>query len=65
MSRFKTGLWKGLLVAVVVPVLMVLAMPVRALMLDKSESSPTPSADTALVSGSVTVKRTGAITFTD
>jgi len=54
MSRFKTGLWKGLLVAVVVPVLMVLAMPVRALMLDKSESSPTPSADTALVSGSVT-----------
>jgi len=54
MSKFRTGLWKGLLVAVVVPVLMVLAMPVRALMLDKSESSAAPSPDTAVVTGNVT-----------
>ncbi|NQT18850.1 MAG: carboxypeptidase regulatory-like domain-containing protein [Planctomycetes bacterium] len=51
----RTGLWKGICVAVVVPVLMTLAMPVRALMLDTGAlvEREVPS-NTALVTGQVT-----------
>ena len=55
MSRFKTGLLKGICVAVVVPVLMVLAMPMRALMNDGSpEAAGVPAPDKALLKGKVT-----------
>lgn len=55
MSKLKSGLWKGICVAVVVPVLMALAMPVRALVLDTNgiaeEAVPW---DKAVVTGQVT-----------
>ena len=55
MSKFKQGLWKGICVAVAVPALMALAMPVRALMLDgASEPKVVASPDTAVVKGTIT-----------
>jgi hypothetical protein len=55
MSRLKSGLWKGICVAVVVPLLMALAMPVRAFVLDATDiaEEAVPS-DTAVVTGQVT-----------
>ena len=55
MSKFKQGLWKGICVAVAVPALMALALPVRALMLDgAAEPKVVASPDTAVVKGTVT-----------
>jgi len=55
MSKFKSGLWKGICVAVVVPVLMVLAVPVRAFVGDGGAGAPdTVPPDSALVTGNIT-----------
>ena len=55
MSKFKSGLWKGICVAVVVPILMVLAVPVRAFVHDGAPQAPDAvSPDAAVVMGNVT-----------
>ena len=54
MSKLKRGLWKGFCVAVAVPALMVLAMPVRALMLENGGQNAAVPPDAAMVKGSVT-----------
>jgi len=55
MSKLRTGLWKGICVAVVVPILMILAVPVRALVFDGGpQGADEVSPDAAVISGSIT-----------